>query len=391
LTFHHTQWLTPPSGTGPGRAATPRTEAAVMLDGARNILFQDCEIAHMGIYGLWFRRGCSHIRVKRCLLRDLGEGGVRIGEESAIRSNIDEQTHHITLDNNIIQSGGRIIPDGVGVWIGQSYDNNVTHNDIGDFYYSAVMVGRTLGFGPSLAKRNNISYNHLHHLGQWRMSDMGGVFTQGVQPGTVVSHNVIHDVYCWGYGGWGLYTDEGSSNILLENNLLYNVSDGGFHQHFGRYNIVRNNILAFSQQEHVRGTAQMKAGDHLSFTFERNIVYFDQGELFGRTWQWGADVHVDLKNNIYWRTDGKDLGFAGKSWDQWRAMGRDKEGSIIADPKFVDPEKRDFRFASDEVIKQTGFKPFDYSQAGVYGDADWIALAKATPHSHKDNNHDKPR
>jgi parallel beta-helix repeat protein len=391
LTFHHTQWLTPPSGTGPGRAATPRTEAAVMLDGAREILFQDCEIAHMGIYGLWFRRGCSHIRVKRCLLRDLGEGGVRIGEESAIRSNIDEQTHHITLDNNIIQSGGRIIPDGVGVWIGQSYDNNVTHNDIGDFYYSAVMVGRTLGFGPSLAKRNHISYNHLHHLGQWRMSDMGGVFTQGVQPGTVVSHNVIHDVYCWGYGGWGLYTDEGSSNILLENNLVYNVSDGGFHQHFGRYNIVRNNILAFSQQEQVRGTAQKKAGDHLSFTFDRNIVYFDQGELFGRNQQWEADVQVDLKNNIYWRAGGKSFGFAGKSWDQWRAIGRDKEGSIIADPKFVDPEKRDFRFASDEVIQQTGFKPFDYSQAGVYGDAPWIALAKATFNSHKENNHVKPR
>jgi hypothetical protein len=125
---------------------------------------------------------------------------------------------------------------------------------------------------------------------------------------------------------------------------------------------VRNNILAFSQQEQVRGTNQKKAGDHLSFTFERNIVYFDQGELFGRPWQWARCSKVDLKNNIYWRTDGKDLGFAGKSWDQWRAMGRDKEGSVIADPKFVDPENYDFRFASDEVIKQTGFQPFDYSQ-----------------------------
>jgi hypothetical protein len=75
--------------------------------------------------------------------------------------------------------------------------------------------------------------------------------------------------------------------------------DGGFKQHFGRYNTVRNNILAFSQQEQVRGTNQEKAGDHLSFTFERNIVYFNQGDLFGRPWQWAADVQVDLKNNIY--------------------------------------------------------------------------------------------
>ena len=378
LTFHHAQWLTPRGGTGPGRAATPRTEAAVQLDGARNILFQECEISHVGTYALWFRVGCSHCRVERCLLHDLGEGGVRIGEESAIRSQTAEQTHHITVHNNIIRSGGRIITDGVGVWIGQSYDNNVTHNDIGDFYYSGVIVGRTLGFGPTLATRNTISYNHIHHLGQWRMSDMGGVFSQGVQPGTIVSYNVIHDVYCWGYGGWGLYADEGSSSILFENNLVYNVSDGGFHQHYGRDNVVRNNIFAFSQTVQVRGTAQKKAGDHLSFTFERNIVYFDQGELFGRPWQWGSDVRVELKNNIYWRTDGKDLGFAGKSWDEWRAMGRD-HGSLIADPKFVDPKNYDFRFASDEVIKQLGFQPFDYSQAGVYGDAPWIALAKGTP------------
>ena len=61
------------------------------------------------------------------------------------------------------------------------------------------------------------------------------------------------------------------------------------------------------------------------------------------------------------------------------------------DSSFVDPEKREFRFASDEVIKQTGFQPFDYSRAGVYGDAAWIALAKAIPDSRNENRHDKPR
>lgn len=389
LAFNHGQWLTPAGGYGPAQAAQ-NIEAAVMLDGARNVVFQDCEIAHVGIYGLWFRRGCSQCRVERCLIRDLGAGGVRVGEQR-IQSNTVERTHHITLDNNIIQGGGRIFTDAVGVWIGQSGDNTVTHNDIGDFYYSAVSVGWTWGFGNSMANRNNISYNHLHHLGQRRMSDLAGVYSLGISDGTVISHNVIHDVYCWGYGGWGLYPDEGSSNILFENNLVYNVSDGGFHQHYGRENTVRNNILAFSEQEQVRGTAQKKAGDHLSFTFERNIVYFDQGELFGRDFQWGPEVQVNLKNNIYWRAGGQRFGFAGKSWDQWRAMGRDKEGSIIADPKFVDADNYDFRFASDEVIQQTGFQPFDYAKAGVYGNADWIALAKATPNSNKENSHDKPR
>jgi hypothetical protein len=374
LAFHHGQWLTPAGGYGPFQAASD-IEAVVMLDGARNVVFQDCEIAHVGIYGLWFRRGCSQCRVERCLISDLGAGGVKIGE-IRIRDNTAEQTNHITLDNNIIQSGGRIFTDAVGVWIGHSGDNNVTHNDIGDFFYSAVSVGWTWGFGKSVAKRNTISFNRLHHLGQRRMSDLAGVYSLGISDGTVISHNVIHDVSCWGYGGWGLYTDEGSSNILLENNLVYNVSDGGFKQHYGRNNRVRNNILAFSENQQVQGTAQQKAGDHLSFTFERNIVYFDQGELFGKNWQWAADVIADLRNNIYWRADGQGFDFAGKSWDQWRAMGRD-EGSVIADPKFVDPDNYDFRFASDEVIQQTGFQPFDYSRAGVYGDAAWIARAKA--------------
>mgnify|MGYP001816508767 CR=1 FL=1 len=72
-------------------------------------------------------------------------------------------------------------------------------------------------------------------------------------------------------------------------------------------------------------------------------------------------------------------------------MGRDQEGSIIADPKFVDADNYDFRFASDEAIQQTGFPPFDYGQAGVYGDAAWIALAKAIPNSNKEDNHGKPR
>ncbi|HMI05418.1 MAG TPA: right-handed parallel beta-helix repeat-containing protein, partial [Pedobacter sp.] len=243
----------------------------------------------------------------------------------------------------------------------QSGDNTVSHNEIADFRYTGVSVGWVWGYGNSPAKRNKIIYNHIHHLGWGLLSDMGGVYTLGPSEGTVVSNNTIHDIYSYGYGGWGLYTDEGSTGILEENNLVYNCKSSGFHQHYGKGNVIRNNIFALQIKAQLQAT---RVEEHRSYSFTNDIIYFNSGKLGENNW---GKVNAALDSNIYWDTRNP-------------AMKVDKEkNSLVADPKFADLPAYDFAIRNKKAIKSIGFKPFDYTKAGVYGSSSWKELARFDP------------
>ena len=368
IRFQHAADYLSMSGFEPYQAAIS-IQSAIELNSARHILFDNCEVMHTGGYGLWFKQAVNSCTVKHSHFHDLGAGGIRIGELT-IRDEQFLQTHSNIIENNIIQSGGFDYAPGVGVLIGHSADNQIIHNDIGDFRYTGVSVGWRWGYDYSPAKRNKIKHNHIHHIGWGVLSDMSGVYTLGPSEGTEVANNHIHHIYAFDYGGWGLYTDEGSSKILMENNLVHHTKTGGFHQHYGRENTIRNNILAFNEKYQVQAT---RVENHLSFSFTNNIILYEKGSLYQGPWE---KMNVDIDKNLYWKVSGP-VEFFGNNLKNWQKNGYDTN-AYIADPLFTDATNGDFTFSSSNAHKKIDFIPFDYTQCGVYGSKYWRDKAKLT-------------
>jgi hypothetical protein len=370
LTFENSGYQMPDRGNDAAQAASP-VEAVITLDYAENISFKNCEIAHTGTYAFWFRKACSNCFVNQCYMHDLGAGGVKIGE-TVISKDSTEITRNITIDNNIIRDAGHIFPCAVGIIVFNASDNKLTHNEIADLRYTGISVGWVWGYAPSPSKRNKVEFNHIHHLGWGELSDMGGVYTLGASEGTTVSNNVIHHIYSYDYGGWGLYTDEGSSGITEENNLVYACKNSGFHQHYGKDNIIRNNIIALNIRAQLQAT---RVEEHRSISFTNNFVYFDNGTLLSSNWN---KFNLLTDNNCYWDARTKNVMFDDKSFTGWQKSGKDIH-SVIADPLFVNPSVFDFHFKKFTVARKIKFVPFDYSKAGVYGSDEWKKLAESDP------------
>jgi hypothetical protein len=382
LTFSHTEWCFPTgfqSGENkPNISPEPKAEVggfgqaavgvpgAVWGEGVHECAFENCRFANLGNYGLELARGCQANRVVRCEFSDLGAGGLKIGETS-IRDQAAEQTSANEVSNCHIHDGGKMFHSAIGIWIGQSPENRLTHNLIHDFYYTGISIGWTWGYGTALASNNTVEFNHVHHIGVKSdgdgpiLSDMAGIYTLGKQPGTTIRNNLWHDMAGIRYGGWGIYFDEGSSGILAESNLVYRTTHGGFHQHYGETNVVRNNIFAFARDHQIQRT---RNEPHQSFAFVTNIVYFDTGVLL--TGDLGGDQYL-FDWNVYFdaRPDAKpdQLRVGPCTWQQWLERGHDRH-SLVTDPLFVAPQQNDFRLQANSPALKIGFHPIDLSHVG---------------------------
>ncbi len=350
IAFSHADWAIGPKGFSDSQAAIDY-KGAVRGDRAVGCSFENCAVSHVGGYGIDLGRGCQSNRIVRCEVTDVGAGGIRIGETSIRKDDVDKTTGNTVSDCHI-HDIGIVFPAGVAVWVGHSAKNVLAHNHIHDTYYSAFSIGWSWGYGPSGAQENVIEFNLVHDIGRNMLADMGGVYTLGTCTGTLIRNNVFHDIWSSTYGGWAIYFDEGSTGVVAENNIAYRCKSNGFHQHYGKENTLRNNVFALNHEAQI---ARTRKEEHFTLLFERNIVYWTEGKLLSG--DWGGDK-FRWEKNLFWNPAGtKGLP------EKWKDAGLDKE-SVVADPLFVAPEKGDFTLKPESPALKLGFQPIDVSKVG---------------------------
>ena len=362
-----------------GLQAANSCDAVIQATGLVHSSFVDCRVTHTGNYAFRLEDGCVSNTVMRCHLDDLGAGGLWIGaidkclpsdvavKRAKLKNNSPNACKFNRVDDCTIEHGGLVNTEGVGVVIGHASDCTITHCEIADFEYSGVSAGWIWGYAGSIAQRNEISFNRIHDLGKGLMDDLAGVYTLSTSFGTCVSNNVIYNVSCSpkGYGGWGLYCDEGAEGIVMENNVVWNTTDGSFHQHYGTGCQIRNNILAYNGKEGAVKATNQNPFQHVPshINVYGNIVLvkgkgnpFIDPRTFGVIGPWAC--------NLWWNEDSEPIFCANcMKLDEWKRRGIEI-GGVVANPCFVDAPNHDFRLKPDSPAFGLGFREWDISMSG---------------------------
>jgi hypothetical protein len=242
-----------------------RMPAAVVFRSAHGCGLEDCRVLHVGGTAVSLEGWCCDNRLTGNEVADAGGNGFMIGEPAADENNVATGNQVV---NNHVHHCGALFYGCVGVWVGIARETTVAHNEIHDLPYSGVSVGWVWNPTPSPCRANRIERNHIHHVMQ-TLSDGGGIYTLGRQPGTVLRANLIHDIptNAGRAESNGLFIDEGSSELVIENNLIYGVARCPIRFHRASGDVVRNNVLVVAE-----GTPpfQFNATDEKSIVFEAN-------------------------------------------------------------------------------------------------------------------------
>ncbi len=265
LTFSHAQWALPAGGYASGQATVHEyrnfeknhssrrmMDSSIVFQHAEQCSIVDCRISQIGLSGISFAAHTRRCRIVGNVFEDISGNCINIGEDGSRRvkgktwwqvAPTTGASDHV-IANNLIRKGGIQFFGSVGVWVGLANRIYIHHNEIRDLPYTGVSLGWKWDRTNTNTGGHRVEYNHIHHVMQ-RLSDGGGIYTLGRQPGTVLKHNHIHHIplNAGRAESNGMFLDQGSDLIRIESNCIHDVEKSPLRFHKAWDVTVVGNVL----------------------------------------------------------------------------------------------------------------------------------------------------
>lgn len=262
IAFQYSSWEIPENGYGGVQAChfDPHTSdrgwavvpAAISSVWAENVSFVACSFGNFGGSGIWFGTGSRNCKVVDSELVDISGNGIMIGEgqDRIVReqpwwkSAPDQVAWSNTVENCTITRVGSQFFGAVAIWAGLTARTTLRNNELFDLPYTGISVGWMWSPEATPSRENSISGNHIHDIMN-TLSDGGGIYMLGLQPGSKVLDNQIHGVKinAGKAESNGMFLDEGITDVLVEGNLVYDIAKSPLRFHRATVNLVRGNYF----------------------------------------------------------------------------------------------------------------------------------------------------
>lgn len=270
----------------------------VDLDNTQNVTVRDCVLKNAGYMAVVLNHHSQKNLVYGNDIADTGYAGIFLsGEDLGSLNHVNKNN---TISNNRIYDVGKFVGNGAGIYLINSGDNQITHNNISNVpRYGISMKGTRYGvfsfqkqpdlskvsfedhFAYNMTTRNEIAYNTIYNTGA-RSGDGGGIESWGCGPYNQIHHNIIYNAYTGipstGWRGHSIFLDDGSHYTVVNNNIVYDEKGLDAAVNAGImiksiYNIVENNVFDVGYQRYGAADIEPYIEPCQQPSFRNNVVY----------------------------------------------------------------------------------------------------------------------
>ena len=315
--FEDTSWLTPneigyndaQSGTyAQHNGVWGDVPGAIETHAAKNITITNSELRNLGIGGIRIGNGSSDCAITNSAIHDISSSGIFIGNNTGHNHGYCDPGTDVTgvvVRNNYITRTGLDIFGSSAICALYTSDTVIDHNEVCYTTYTGISLGWGWDWKNAPCSGNNtVSNNYIHDTGK-TIHDGGSFYSLGLQEGTKVFGNYLHHHSDGLYDkDGGLYTDEGSTGMELYNNVVgdgvywwqkiwtTNIKDCYWHDNFYSVNRSWDSGVNIRQENNT----YVEGGDFSQYPAAQAII--DNAGLTDPSVKDGVRMGIAEKHNV---------------------------------------------------------------------------------------------